>query len=91
MNKRTMIGRSWLYPKGSTLSGSGVPFAGNRLLERVELTVRPAAAGDKRLAQGDRDAAEWMQGSKSGDTPVGVAAAFAGLEAEFAALSADPR
>jgi hypothetical protein len=91
MNKRTMIGRSWLYPKGSTLSGSGVPFAGNRLFERVELGVRPAAAGDKRLAQGERDAAEWMQAPKSGDLPAGVAAAVAGLEAEFAALPVDPR
>jgi hypothetical protein len=91
MNKRTMIGRSWLYPKGSTLSGSGVPFAGNRLLERVELGVRPATAGDKRLAQGERDAAEWLQAPKSGDLPPGVAAAVAELEAGFSALPTAPR
>jgi hypothetical protein len=90
MNKRTMIGRSWLYPKGSTLSGSGVPFAGNRLLDRVELTARPMGASDKRLAQGERDALEWAQQDKSGDTPV-EAAAFAELEAAVGALVSDPR
>lgn len=83
MNKRTMIGRSWLYPKGSTLSGSGVPFAGNRLLERVELTVRTADAGDKRNAQGARDAAEWALQPKSGGTPQ-IAAIIATLEAALA-------
>lgn len=83
MNKRTMVGRSWLYPKGSTLSGSGVPFAGNRLLDRVELNVRPATAGDKRLAQADRDAAEWALQAKS-EAPPDVAAAFAALESAHA-------
>lgn len=77
MNKRTMTGRSWLYPKGSTLSGNGVPFAGNRLLDRVELTARPATVGDKRVAQGDRDTAEWAQQPK-----------FAGMPPEAAMLSA---
>lgn len=90
MNKRTMTGRSWLYPKGSTLSGNGVPFAGNRLLDRVELTARPAAVGEKRLAQGDRDAAEWALQPKSGDVP-SEAAMFAPLEAAFATLPGDGR
>ena len=90
MNKRTMVGRSWLYPKGSTLSGSGVPFAGNRLLERVELTARPAAAGDKRDAQDARDAAEWALQPKSGDRPE-IAATIASLEAAFALEAARTR
>jgi hypothetical protein len=61
MNKRSMAGRSWLYPKGSTLTGAGFPFFGARIQERYELTLSTVAAagGAKRALQEARDTAEW--------------------------------
>lgn len=88
MNKRTMVGRSWLYPKGSTISGNGVPFAGNRLFDRSELATRLALTGEKRSAFEIRDAAEWAEADKSGEPADGLRSSIAEIEAALTVMLA---
>lgn len=86
MNKRNMVGRSWLYPKGTEITGPGVVFAGARLFDRYELSTASIADTGKRLAQAALDEIEWSStGAKeqNATTDAAVRAELIAIEREF--------